>query len=505
MAVTIKAMAKRAMRALNDLLAQKELSQALRSQVQEVETALGKTWGELADEASLDPAESAKHQPRINADGADKYGSIQIAEAANVGQWFEGYIHKAFTMAADGHFMDGLLTREERIALSSAIGEALDAFVAKVTAVAPQLYTRGPMEEPGEGVPVGEMEPMEEAANKERSQGDTEEELIERGEVVGEAVELVERAVRPDGTMTMRIIQPGWGSSGYYPAEVLERDGPKVFKAGTKMYWNHPTDEEEAARPEGDLRNLAAELVSDARWDTQRPEGAGLYAEAKVFGTFQGAVEELAPHIGVSIRAAGRGELGTMEGKRGTVIKQITQARSVDFVTMPGAGGQVVSLFEAKRNQPRINTDKSGSKRKQEEEMEELEEAKQEITTLKETMATLNKQLLEREAADFASERLGKVDELPEAARARVLREAVKMVPLAEGKLDEPRFEEVIQDLVKAELAYLAEATGAGQVRGMGRKEPGSGDSDSLASLEESFRAMGLDEKRAKEAAKGRS
>ena len=37
----------------------------------------------------------------------------------------------------------------------------------------------------------------------------------------------------------IKIIQPGWGSSGYYPKDVLERDGPNVFTKGTKMYINH--------------------------------------------------------------------------------------------------------------------------------------------------------------------------------------------------------------------------------------------------------------------------
>ena len=68
-----------------------------------------------------------------------------------------------------------------------------------------------------------------------------------------EFIPLSERAVRRDGTMSLKIIQPGWGSSGYYPKEVIERDIPKVFPAGTKMYWNHATATEEMERPEGCL------------------------------------------------------------------------------------------------------------------------------------------------------------------------------------------------------------------------------------------------------------
>ena len=49
----------------------------------------------------------------------------------------------------------------------------------------------------------------------------------------------------------IKIIQPGWGSSGYYPKDVLERDGSKVFTKGVKMYWNHQTISEEYERQIG--------------------------------------------------------------------------------------------------------------------------------------------------------------------------------------------------------------------------------------------------------------
>lgn len=167
--------------------------------------------------------------------------------------------------------------------------------------------------------------------------------------LAGAFVPLREKAVRRDGTVGLRLIGPGWGSSGFYPVETLRRDGPQVFTAGTKMYWNHPTLGQESERPEGDLRDLAAVLVSDARWEESGAEGPGLYADAKVFGDYAGAVEELAPYIGVSIRASGRATTGEAEGRQGAIINALTAARSVDFVTEPGAGGRIVEMFEAAR------------------------------------------------------------------------------------------------------------------------------------------------------------
>lgn len=176
---------------------------------------------------------------------------------------------------------------------------------------------------------------------------EADEQVVER--LAGEFVALREKALRRDGTIGLRLIGPGWGSSGYYPAETLRRDGPQVFRSGMKMYWNHPTASEESERPEGDLRDLAAVLVSDARWEEAGQAGPGLYADAKLFEGYTKAVEELAPHIGVSIRGSGRASSGEAEGRQGTIISALTSGRSVDFVTEPGAGGRIVQLFEAAR------------------------------------------------------------------------------------------------------------------------------------------------------------
>jgi hypothetical protein len=93
-----------------------------------------------------------------------------------------------------------------------------------VEADAKQLYSRGRWAEP--------------------EQPQTPAVVQESGEMTSMFVPLLEQAVRRDGTIPLKLIQPGWGSSGYYSAEVLERDGPKVFPLGTQMFWNHATQSE---------------------------------------------------------------------------------------------------------------------------------------------------------------------------------------------------------------------------------------------------------------------
>ncbi|MGH7489245.1 MAG: hypothetical protein ACREMY_27125, partial [bacterium] len=73
----------------------------------------------------------------------------------------------------------------------------------------------------------------------------------------------------------IKLISPGEGSSAFYPAEVLKRDGPKVFTKETHVYLNHPTKTEEAERPENDVRNLAGVLTTDAVYHEAHAKGPG--------------------------------------------------------------------------------------------------------------------------------------------------------------------------------------------------------------------------------------
>lgn len=140
-----------------------------------------------------------------------------------------------------------------------------------------------------------------------------------------------------------------WGSSGYYPAEVLERDGPLAWPAGTFMYLDHPTPTEEAERPERSVRDLAAQIVT-----TPVYEGGGLYAEVQIFRHVLPLVESVGSVIGLSIRANATADLGTVDGRTGYVLESLIPSRlnTVDIVTLAGAGGKFVSLFEAARDNP---------------------------------------------------------------------------------------------------------------------------------------------------------
>ena len=143
-----------------------------------------------------------------------------------------------------------------------------------------------------------------------------------------------------EGKYRIRIIVPGQGSSGIYTAENLAESAP-LFKAGTEMFIDHPTETEEWERPERSIRDYAGVFLEDA---TVGEDGA-LYTVCKVFSGVNDLIKDKWEHIGVSINAWCNEPIAETG-----VVPVFAGVRSVDFVTAPGAGGGIVDLLESKRN-----------------------------------------------------------------------------------------------------------------------------------------------------------
>lgn len=380
----------------------------------------------------------------------------------------------------------------------------------------------------------------------------------EETEVVGDAVALVERALAKDGTTLIKLIQPGWGSSGYYSEELLRRDIAKAFPKGTHMYMDHPTVSQEKDRPERSIRDLAAVLTEDPHYDPKGKAGPGAYAKAQVVSTYKQAIEDLAPHIGTSIRALGRSEKGEAEGRQGPLITELTKGRSVDFVTQAGAGGQIVSLFESLRDQARADTIRTESDREGQKVPAELEEvtrardtAQRELTEARAALVTargenaelrtgrarLQEQIAIHEARDLIIEALAKSD-LPAFTHKRIADALVKDLPFVEQnqaeciaakkaagatqaeadaacanvaasdrRLDREKFGKVVEAAVTSEREYIAKVKGSGQIKGMGSSNgDGGGDADTKISesLADSLSVFGLKPETAKRVAGGK-
>lgn len=326
----------------------------------------------------------------------------------------------------------------------------------------------------------------------------------------GETLELLESsAVEKE----VKIIAPGKGSSAFYTAEVLKRDGPKVFTRGTQMFVNHATRAEEAARPEGDWHKLVGALTSDAVFYESHAKGPGLYAKAKFASDLAPAILEKAPFSGVSIRANGTqateaGRPATREGV--PVLGSFTSCESIDIVTRAGAGGMI--LTEAAKA---ANLTEGG--------LSEMDAA--EIKKLQESVAAtnaINAQLMKRALRGDALELAGAVlstTSLTEAQRKYVAEQVVGSVdsprdlPMKEsGVLDAVKLTESVNATAKA---YSATLPATGRVIGMGAgpvavaesaeqkaaREARTIESESL--FVESLMTLGLSESAAKAQAKG--
>jgi len=302
----------------------------------------------------------------------------------------------------------------------------------------------------------------------------------------GDCVPLVEASatvpLSEAATANLKLISPGWGSSGYYSPAVLKNAAAK-FAKGTKMFWNHQTAAEEASRPEGNLDHLAGELLEDATWNENGASGPGVYAKAKVFERFAPHVADLAKHIGVSIRALGTAKAGEAEGRKGPVIETIAAVKSVDYVTVPGRGGEILSLFEAAGRRPATeptqqeqHMNEAQIKALLEAELKPLREenaaSKADAAASKAETARLRETLALRDARDFAKAKLAKID-LPQATKDRLAEALPAQATMANGALDEAAFTTVIEAAVKAEGEYLKSVgIGTGRISGMGSAEP---------------------------------
>lgn len=287
-------------------------------------------------------------------------------------------------------------------------------------------------------------------------------------EIMGDQVDLIERAVGSDGTVMLKLISEGLGSSGYYSADVLKRDGPKVFTKGLHNLIDHPTASEEAQRPEGSLDRLGSTLIEDARWlDNYRDKsgtdhGAGLYAKALVKESFRSDLDTIAPHIGVSIRATGKARIGTINGKQIPIIETIERAKSVDYVTSAGRGGKVIDLLESARQAPTEDHTMGVS----EEEFKQLQESNR---ALADRVHALQLAAVRVDANATIDRALEAYPTLPSAIKLRIAEAArTRSLPVNDaGELDSAALTEAVRTLVAEETAYLARL-GAGHIRGLG-------------------------------------
>lgn len=180
--------------------------------------------------------------------------------------------------------------------------------------------------------------------------------LVESAKVTEAAIE----QAKDTGRLPVQLISPGWGSSGYYSADVLAEAATNVvIPAGTHMYCDHPTPTQAKEQPGRSLRDLMSVTVEDARVATEDDiakwgaDAGALVTEVDIVPGWQPLIEHTKAAIGVSIRGAGELVPGEAEGRSGKIVESLEYCSSVDWVTRAGRGGRALSLMESAQAIPR--------------------------------------------------------------------------------------------------------------------------------------------------------
>ncbi|MGN6325833.1 hypothetical protein [Pseudolysinimonas sp.] len=127
----------------------------------------------------------------------------------------------------------------------------------------------------------------------------------------------------PTGRWRAILAVPGKGSSGNYSREMLAEYGPKAFPAGMKAYLTH--DEKR------DPRDLLGHYPDGAWFDPDEGVDGALVSELEPLPSKRAFVEEVAPHVALSLFAMGK------KDDAGNITELL--AHRTNGVDMVGYGG----------------------------------------------------------------------------------------------------------------------------------------------------------------------
>lgn len=399
---------------------------------------------------------------------------VTLREARSWGSWLESRLHLAMTTYGDDAYGDGRLTREERITLSSAIGDALKAWTARVTAEAPQLFERDLWAQP-ETVEARESLRLAEATTE---QTRTALDRAMRAAYVDDEQWAYIRDFDPDRGLVWFEVgdktetgtwQQTYTVDGDGPAQTAELTGERVAVLAQTVY-TPVKAADDAELTEADRGQTPATDVTDGTAPTAPNPPT---EEDPVSGT----------------------QTGPAPGTAGT-------ATAADTASTTNAAPAVTDVQVREAAEARVKAEQERDVA-----LREAEASKAELQRFRAVEA----------ARPVTAAKLAETD-LPPAAQARVLTGVLARVPLTDaGALDEAALTALVEAEATAErtyLASLAEAGGAGRVTGVGNAATATGGTGVApfaapapqpnTALIEAYRNRGLSEDAARRAAVGR-
>lgn len=138
----------------------------------------------------------------------------------------------------------------------------------------------------------------------------------------------------------VRLLSAGMGSSGFYPAEVIERDGPSAFPAGTKLFIDHIGENEEWERNGSrSVNDLVGKTLSDAEYE---PVEEALYADVLFYHGSADRIKEIFEDIDLSIEASGKRD------ENGEITELLVSKHNrVALVPEGGRDGKITEFLES--------------------------------------------------------------------------------------------------------------------------------------------------------------
>lgn len=138
----------------------------------------------------------------------------------------------------------------------------------------------------------------------------------------------------------IRLISAGEGSSGTYTADMLRENGPKVFPKGTKLYYNHPTEQERETHR--DVRLIFGKTLDAAEYVEAEQ---ALYADAFVYEKDAEFITQIMDDVDLSIEASGK------VNSNGEAVLAESPINAVALVPTGGRDGKIVGLIESHLNE----------------------------------------------------------------------------------------------------------------------------------------------------------
>jgi len=246
------------------------------------------------------------------------------------------------------------------------------------------------------------------------------------------------------------VARPGQGSSGFYSEDVFRRDAAKIIAPGGHCFINH----EDSRNP----KDLVGVYKEGAYWDETEK---AVVADLTVFSHWESFVNEVGPHLGVSLYAMGE------QDDDGNVTAFIEdRLNGADLVARPGlvGSGLAEKLYESAKAQVQETSTTAVVENGNEMELEKVVEALDALTAKVSALVAEKESAVAAEAQVQAdAEAVATAVEAYDAA-VRAVDEADLLQPQREALLSAAKRGEDIAEAIESAKAVKEAAVQAARV-----------------------------------------